>query len=275
MIWLNDNDLEGAGAISAYPNEETKIEISPSYIKGRGNVVRWSYTCDGDLVTLMFVARHIRADVDPDSTLIICYMPYSRMDRVKERKHVFTLRYVADFIRSLGFAHLQIVEPHSDVCIALLHAEPLYVTEKMLPEVKAKISFDDERDFLVFPDAGAAKRYKNVAGQHPRILVGHKARNFETGQIDSLELVGEQPILPLSTQPKALIIDDLCSYGNTFIRTADACRALGINEVHLLVAHAEPAISKGTLFDHVDTVHATNSMDPTDPRITVYPLETL
>lgn len=90
-------------------------------------------------------------------------------------------------------------------------------------------------------------------------LVGFKHRNFETGKIESLEIVGQ--VDKITPRPaKAIIVDDLSSYGGTFVATADALREQGISEVYLLVAHAENSIFKGKLFEHVDKVFTTDSI---------------
>jgi ribose-phosphate pyrophosphokinase len=64
----------------------------------------------------------------------------------------------------------------------------------------------------------------------------------------------------------AIIVDDLSSYGGTFIKTADRLREEGFVEVILLVAHAENVIFKRNdrtgqlLFEHVEKIFTTDSI---------------
>lgn len=265
MITLNGHPIE----IERYPNGESRIDVDPIHVKGRGNFVRFGYHKDGDLLHLAMVAHHIEADRDPGSRLFIEYMPYSRMDRVKECHQVFTLKTVCELINGLGFSGVEVVEPHSDVTCALLdRSEPVSIIPKLLERVKKEISFDDDVDALLFPDAGAEKRYGHLATKHS--LVAQKHRDFSTGQITGLELWGPPPV----PSAKVIIVDDLCSYGGTFVRCA---QALGqVQEIHLVVAHAETSIGDGNrFFDLITHVHTTSSIQPypsIERQMTVYPL---
>jgi ribose-phosphate pyrophosphokinase len=77
-----------------------------------------------------------------------------------------------------------------------------------------------------------------------KTLVAHKERDFNTGHIKSLDLIGGYN----ESGNKAIIVDDLCSKGGTFILTANALRERGFKEIYLVVAHAEDAIFKGDVF---------------------------
>ena len=61
---------------------------------------------------------------------------------------------------------------------------------------------------------------------------------------------------------KFVIIDDLCSYGGTFMLTAKALKEKGAGEVHLVVAHAEDSIFAGKVLvdDVIDSVHTTDTI---------------
>src|SRR5437764_9384910 len=155
------------------------------------------------------------------NTLIIYYMPYSRMDR-SEGGSPFTLKYVANFINSLKFNSIQVIEPHSDVtCAVLDNATPNYINYNLLFDVMKQVRFEPNHDSIVFPDSGAQKRYSNLKFKHT--LIGNKKRDFETGRITSLDIIGEVGKIG----NKAIIVDDLSSYGGTFIMTAETLRKKG------------------------------------------------
>lgn len=214
---------------------------------------------DSDFVKLTILKDYLDSiGVEPDE-LLITYMPYSRMDR-SENGSPFTLKSVAKLINRLNFREVYVVEPHSDVtCAVLDNASPIYVNPDLLAVVKRAIGFQEQFDYIVFPDAGAQKRYaKSITVGNQ--LVGFKNRDFATGQIKSLDIVGSIHAVSLGDTSKAIIVDDLSSYGGTFIRTAKALRDKGVEEVFLLVAHAENSIFKGELFDHIDMVFTTDSL---------------
>lgn len=254
MIKINGEEVE----FSQFPNGETHIKhLDTSKILDQ-LVIDFKYEEDGDLIRLMFVKKYldsINITSNFCAKLNIYYMPYSRMDRT-ENNSVFTLKYVADFISQLGFDRVVVIEPHSDVTPALLNnSESKFINFKLIEKVKQEVLFNEEEDYIVFPDSGASKRYDKIKVKNS--LFCNKVRDFQTGEIKSLEVIGDVE----GTQGKtAIICDDLSSYGGTFVHTAKALRKLGFNKVYLLVAHAENSIFKGKLFDYIDKVFTTDSI---------------
>jgi len=252
MIKVNRQEVK----FDTFPNGETMLVKDSIKCAVNRQTILFKYTNDADLIKLMFVKRYFDQMLYDDVILYITYMPYSRMDR-SENYSPFTLKYVTDFINGLNFSAIVVVEPHSDVTTALLdRAIAKYINFDLVEKVKEEVGFDSDNDYLVFPDAGASKRYSKMKAKN--VLVGHKNRDFETGKITSLRLVGES--LPASTGRKAIIVDDLSSYGGTFVRTSEELRKIGFDEVYLLVAHAENSMLEGKLFDNVDKVFTTDSL---------------
>lgn len=280
MILLNGEVVH----IDSFPNGESNLDgegLASSINPHRKNQISFKYHTDSDLFKLMIVKNYLDTfKVAGDVELVVYYMPYSRMDR-SENGSPFTLKYVANFINMLNFSKVLIVEPHSDVTTALVdRSEAVYINKELINLVKKAVGFDDEHDYIVFPDAGAQKRYTGKINAKNQ-LVGFKHRDFKTGKIESLEIVGTVHSQHLG---KAIIVDDLSSYGGTFVATAESLRDYGIEEVFLLVGHAENSIFKGKLFDHVDHVFTTDTIltehgsDWTLPKdvkskLTVYPIE--
>lgn len=266
MLKLNGQEL----TFRTFPNGETLIDgeqiLSAAGEKQR---IEFKYAEDGDLIKLMFLKRYLD-DRRLDASLVIYYMPYSRMDRV-EGASVFTLRYTAEFINAMGFVSVQVIEPHSDVTTALLdRVKASYPSLELLEDVMTRTSFNRERDVLFFPDAGAQKRYSRLRGY--RELVGFKVRDFETGAIERLDVIGETPEKGF----RAIIVDDLCSYGGTFLLSAVKLKELGAAEIYLLVTHCEPSIHKGKLLGSglINKVFTTDTMldEPGHDLIHIFPV---
>ncbi|UKS26720.1 ribose-phosphate pyrophosphokinase [Paenibacillus sp. HWE-109] len=252
MILLNGTEL----VFKIFPNGETLVD--GEQILGLAlehNEIAFKYESDSDLIKLMFV-KNFLDDHNFASFLVIYYMPYSRMDRV-EGSSVFTLKYVANFLNALSFQKVTLIEPHSDVSLALINRSTArYPTIELLDQVIAATGFNPEADYLFFPDAGAQKRYSKVKGYQQ--LVGFKVRDFQTGQIKKLDVVGNIE----NRGFKAIIVDDLCSYGGTFMLSAEKLKELGASEIYLLVGHCETSIFKGKILetDLIDKVFTTNTM---------------
>lgn len=269
MIWLNETKLEN----NLFPNGETLVNGEQILQAARDgiNTVVFKYGQDGDLIGLMFVKKFLD-EHGFAARLVIYYMPYSRMDRV-EGSSVFTLKYAADFINALQFHTVTVVEPHSDVTLALLNrSRAIYPSVELLERVAAEVSFNAEEDYLFFPDAGAQKRYSKVKGY--KGLVGFKVRDFQTGQIQRLDIVGRTEESKRGF--KAIIVDDLCSYGGTFLLSAEKLKEIGVAEIYLLVGHCETSIYKGKLLDSglINRIFTTNTIleQAEHDKITVFPL---
>lgn len=267
MIKFNNKELTK----KVFPNGESLIDgeeimsihngvVTTSYTRPN-NILELTYENDSDLMNLMFVKRFLDTRSDRDTFLRIKYMPYSRMDRV-EGDSVFTLKYVCDFINSLNFKHIYVHEAHSDVCLALLNnAVNIDYSVKIVEEIMKDINFNPDTDYIYYPDATAHRRYsKKLKGRVINELVGLKKRNFKTGQLDSLEVVGSIP------QDKAnlrvIMIDDLCSFGGTFQWGAEELASLGFTDIYLAVTHCENSIFKGKIFNSslINCVYTSNSM---------------
>lgn len=268
MIELNGETL----VFKTFPNGETLVDGDRILgLAADSNRIGFKYENDGDLIKLMFVKRFLD-DHRFKSDLTIDYMPYSRMDRV-EGASVFTLKYVAGLINAMNFEQVTVIEPHSDVSLALIdRSQARHLSVELLNRVVEATGFDPTTDYLFFPDAGAQKRYGKVEGY--RQLVGFKVRDFQTGRIQRLDVVGvvDKPGF------KAIIVDDLCSYGGTFLLSAERLRALGASEVHLLVSHCERTILQGEIpqSDLLDRVFTTDTIltqsETNADKIIIFPI---
>jgi ribose-phosphate pyrophosphokinase len=254
LIKVNGKEIE----FTQFPNGETNMNhlSFPDVTEQCGSSIIFKYENDGDLIKLLFVKEYLDTLVSEFHCfhLTLYHAPYGRMDR-SENGSPFTLKYVADFINRMEFDGISIIEPHSDVTLKLIYDSiPDYTTKHLYRDVLKETDFNLETDYIMFPDKGARSRYKDIL--FPNILTGEKVRNFESGRIESLDIVGEINYTP----DKVLIMDDLSSFGGTFIMSAKKLRELGFEEVYLLVAHAENSVFKGDLFDHIDKLFTTDSM---------------
>ena len=185
------------------------------------------------------------------------------MDRVHDRNtEVFTLKYFCEFINSLDLKKVLVFDPHSDVSLALLNR-----VEKvsLVGPISCAIT-QSSPDIVYFPDAGAMKRYSNIVKEtcgrgNIQIAYGNKIRDWNTGEIKGLEIVGEIP-----QGAKVLMIDDICSYGGTMYFSAKKLKELGAGDIEMYVSHCEDSIinpEKGKIFkepDLINQVYTTDSL---------------
>ncbi len=255
MILLNGKEI----VFEKFPNGETRLDenqIFDSILENRFAHFTLKFEDDGDFIKL-FLAKKIAELVSSMESLEIVYLPYSRMDR-RDGGFVFTLKYICDFVNSLNFKVVNVLECHSDVGIALLNNCDNYpMSKEILMEAMTENSFNKEKDYIYYPDAGAEKRYsKDFAGY--KSLVGMKTRDFTTGKITNLNVFGDYDL----NGGNVYMIDDLCSYGGTFVLGAEYLSKINVGNIYLVVAHAEKSILDGKIptFDKITKVYTTNSI---------------
>ena len=223
--------------------------------KERINIL-WNYESDEEYFTLACIRHYFGA---ADCVLIMPYLPHARMDRVKNPEDVFTLQTFAELINILAFAEVRVLDAHSNVGPALIH-RCVNVNPKEYIQ-KAIKTLGHEDLVLFFPDEGAQKRYGEMFPYYPQAF-GIKKRNWETRKIEGYMIVGEENIVG----KEVLVIDDICSYGNTFIKAAESLIAAGALGVNLYVTHCEESINKGNVFTcgMIDNVFTTDSLIRSD-----------
>lgn len=240
-----------------FPNNEVYFDTHELNHNSNENFVELKYKNDSDLIQLMILKKHLDG-MNKKVSLIMRYFPYSRMDREEiSGGKPFTLKYIAEFINALKFLRVSIVEPHSTVTPALLNnCHQAELIAYRLDKVKKDIAFDDEKDFIYFPDVTAYKRYNSLL-KSENYLIGLKERNFDTGKLTNLKIMGK-----MEKERKVLMLDDLCSAGGTFLWGAEKLKEMGANDMYLFVAHCEETILNGNIFktDLIKKVFTTNSI---------------
>lgn len=206
-------------------------------------VIKWNYENNEELLAVYFLTRHLQAAGCRDLVLDMPYIPNARQDRVKNPEDVFTLKYFAELINSLGFAEVRVLDAHSHVSLALIDRVRQYTPQRYIESVIEEIGQRSGRKPLMFyPDEGAGKRYNGMIALP--YCFGIKNRDWSTGEIKSLSVAGETELIAGSD---VLIVDDICSYGGTFIRAAEALAAHGAADIYLFVSHCEESVFKGKL----------------------------
>ena len=218
--------------------------------------IRWMYDNDAECMQLWYLVKHLKSAGNPLLYLEMPYIPNARMDRVKNRDEVFTLKWFAEFINSLGFESVKVLDPHSNVAMALINrAETMDVKHYIDYAIQWMVS-QAMNPLLCYPDEGAAKRYSELLPMEYVFCIKH--RDWRTGKIERLELTEPEKV----NGRNILIVDDICSRGGTFTHTAKALKEAGAEEVMLYVTHCENTILKGTVLTDglISRVFATDSI---------------
>ena len=252
MIKLNDN------IISQKHFPDNSLMVKNPYKIAEMNEIYWKYENDSELFTLICLTKSIR-EVNKDARidLIMKYIPHARMDRVKNPEDIFTLKYFCEIINSLNFNTVIVLDAHSNVSLGLL--DRVFEQKPYNYISDAIYAIPDDIPLLGFyPDEGAMKRYAFNIGLP--FVFGIKKRNWETGEIEGLELAGEVDKIKDSN---ILIIDDICSKGGTFYHSAKRLKEAGAANIYLNITHCENTIHEGELLKEdslIKHIFTTNSI---------------
>lgn len=219
----------------------------------RINTIEWRYESDAELFAVYCLKRHLdELCINPQTKLIMYYIPNARQDRVKNAEDVFTLKHFSEIINYLQFETVEVLDPHSSVSEALINN--LVLTN---PSVYIQEAYDRcTPDILFYPDEGSMKRYSEC---YPvEYAFGIKKRDWATGKIQGLELMNKE----LVKGRNILIVDDICSRGGTFYYSAKALKEAGANKIYLYVTHCENTILEGEVLTSglIEKVYTTNSI---------------
>lgn len=234
MISVNGVSID----FTSFPDNTTSFRYSPCCFEYN---ILWRYDDDRECILLWYLVNHIRenSEVTPEIVLAMPYIPNARMDRIKAKDEVFTLKWFSDFINLMYFDKVVVHDPHSNVSTALINHVVSVGAENETAQV-LKI-LEDKNVILCYPDEGAAKRYSSQIGRDYVFCIKH--RDWRTGKIEWLELTSPEKVAGRNV----LIVDDICSRGGTFTFTAKALKEAGAGEIYLYVTHCENTIFNGEI----------------------------
>lgn len=235
MFKINGQKIE----LREFPDGTPALQIAEV---GTCATLEWIYEKNEEIL-LYYITSHLRAyHRVKELHLVMPYIAHARLDRVDDVETVFTLKYFCNFINGLKFDTVTVRDAHSNVSVGMLDN---VVTEAVTPIIKGLIdrlfthTEQVNPSILFFPDEGASKRYAKKLDYAS--CFGIKTR--VDGKVETLELKGQLP----EGKFDVLIVDDISSYGNTFLKAAKALREQGADTIYLYVTHAENSILKGEL----------------------------
>ncbi|MGZ3240654.1 MAG: ribose-phosphate diphosphokinase [Burkholderiaceae bacterium] len=170
-------------------------------------------------------------------TAVVPYLAYARKDRKTKPHDPVTTRYVAALFEAVGTDTIMTMDVHNLAAYQNAFrcgAENLEANKLFVAHFTPLLT---EREVVVVsPDAGGIKRaeqFRQILMQALDKPVGAAfAEKHRSGGVVSGEmLIGDV------NGKDAIIIDDLISTGNTIIRTANACHALGAARIFAAATH--------------------------------------
>jgi len=231
-----------------------------SEIRYRDLCIEASISSSNDLLRVLLLNDILVHNGATGVSLFITYLLGARMDRrmpvdniedgefKKRMYHPFTLGVISDLIATAHFEHISILDPHSDVAPAMLHADVVPPDEY----VQCAIEWT-KPTLLIAPDAGAAKKVEKLGEKFTLPVVqAIKSRNPQTGELGGCKIFTDS-----LKGEHVLIVDDICDGGRTFENIASVAMDMDVETVSLYTTHG--IFSKGLPLAGIDKVVTTNS----------------
>lgn len=263
MLYLNDNEVK----FITLPNQEKRLDLPLEFINNlHENIVLWTYETDASIFELLLFDE-VMTKLKQRYKLVIGYMPYSRMDRVHEANTAFSLKIITQLLseQTSALEEVFVLDPHSPETLTKFKEFGMKVQEidySLADEVMEFANVNLDENWIVFPDRGAANRYDYY--KYPNVIICEKTRNFATGAIESVKVeTSSNTFITKEMKPNLIVIDDLCSYGGTFVKVLEAIEKhpdINFDEAWLIVTHAEKAMEEGKILEKYDKVFCTDSI---------------
>lgn len=207
------------------------------------------------------------------------YIPYcigGRSDRKFEEGGINYIKSViSPIINSQNFEQVIVLDPHSDVLEACINNIKIVDNNDLVIKALADITPPKEKIsdhvVLVSPDAGAFKKVYKIQQKYQveDLIIGAKNRDLK-GQITHTSISG---VTKNSKNKTFVIVDDICDGGRTFIELARVIKeSYGDVKVVLVVTHGLFTKGLGVMFEHVDAIYTTNSVNEWSTNYEAFPL---
>lgn len=190
--------------------------------------------------------------------LYITYLMSMRMDRVFDFNRPFSLKIVANIIKSCGARDIYVLEAHSDRVHIELGSKPMYNPIDMIRKVAYGEDLRYSTKVIVFPDSDANKRY-NTGSIDNAVVCFNNDYDEKTGKIH-IELKNQNDIDYLKKYSEITIYDDLCGDDEKFMFIADYIRKINNHcTLNIVVTHVTSQNIIKSLCDKYDNITTTNS----------------
>jgi ribose-phosphate pyrophosphokinase len=250
-------------AFLQFPGGERHVQLenTEDFSQIQSVLIRAYINSSNDLMDYLLLENALlKMKPDLNIDLELPYLPYARQDRACSLGQAFSLEVMAALLRINKKRSITVWDCHSMVGTNLTGAINLTPEKIILRSSELMNEFKNPNLVLICPDKGAFKRCETIAQAFgvKEIVHCEKIRNSSTGKITGTSVSAKD----LSGKT-AIITDDICDGGMTFIGIAKALKELHCSEVVLYVTHG--IFSKGlTVFDGlIDRIYTSDSFPQT------------
>jgi ribose-phosphate pyrophosphokinase len=241
-----------------FPDGEIGIQIQEN-VRGKDVFLLQSLALRPNhyLMELLIMADALKRSSARSISAIVPYFAYSRQDR-KDKPHVpITAKLVANLLEKAGITRILTMDLHTeqmqgffDISVDHLYARPLFIKAFKKLEIKDLI--------VVSPDLGCNKLAREFAADLDVDLAIVDKRRLDACHVKENAFIGDVK------GKNVVLVDDMCSTGETLKMAAQACRKRGAKAVYAVVTHGL-FVNEGGLKDSgIDQIYVTDTIPAND-----------
>ena len=219
-----------------FPDGTSQVWKLPEIVLKNENTITWNFENEAELSHILQLAKLSEYTRKDRPNLIMPFLPYGRQDKPITNTSTFARQVIIDVLKP-HFLSMSTYDSHS-------HCDDV-VSLSVDTAIDFALNISNP-NFIIFPDNGAANR--NYPTYSFPVIILDKKRNQITGEIEGLQFTRDYSFFNFKNM-SALIVDDLCDGGRTFIEASKLLKQNGISQVYLYTTHG--IYSKGikNLFD--------------------------
>jgi len=221
----------GKVELGAFPDGEISLQILEN-VRGKDVFILQSIARNPNyyLMELLIMIDALKRASVKSIVPVIPYYGYARQDRKDKPRVPITAKLVADLLEKTGATRVLTMDLHAgqiqgffDIPVDNLHARP--------PLISAFNRLGISDLVVVAPDVGSIKLARLFSRElHADLAVVDKKRLSPT-HVQSTVLIGDVK------GKNVLLVDDMCSTGDTLVRSAEVCKEGGAKRIVAAITH--------------------------------------
>jgi len=221
----------GKMRIETFPDGETGIQIMES-VRGQDVFIVQSVARRPNhyLMELLIIADALRRASARNIIAVLSYYGYARQDRKDKGRVPITAKLVADLLQRAGVTRVLALDLHTeqiqgffDIPVDHLYARPLFV--KAIKKLKLA------NPIIVSPDVGSNKMARRFADDMNLDLAIVDKRRLDAKRVVDTAIIGDVK------GKDVVLVDDICSTGETLKMAALTCKKAGAKRIVIAVTH--------------------------------------
>ncbi len=218
-------------AIETFPDGEIGVQIKEN-VRSRDVFVLQTIARRPHfyLMELLIIIDALKRASAKSITAVIPYFGYARQDRKDKGRVPITAKLVANLLEKAGATRVLTMDLHAeqlqgffDIPVDNLYARPVLA--------RAAKDLGLQRMLVVTPDIGSIRLARAYASSlHTDLAIVDK-RRVHAGHVEAHTVIGDV------SGRDVLLVDDICSTGNTLRAAAQVCKKAGARRVSAVVTH--------------------------------------